>query len=946
MKNKFKILLNSKRSVTSENVDEYMLCELRREDRNILPSVYNNEFSLTDQFIEERNKSLKFCLYGIVESAYADCTNITLEISTNNNDIIYYRDKNGFTATTFNIVTIPLSSGDTLSKNVFSKAKSYYHFLFEVDESLLVRNSDGILENKSFNIKVNDLTKNLIDEFNVPFLYYDENGERLNFGEEFADIQNNGTVLEINNDYPFLYDRHWVKYNLTPNKLRTVSMPNLSIIKVSEGVSSGNLLVDVSLDFPSKAGNESVDIVLTQSATFSQPNPDYTFTAQTLNWEIGEQIKQFNIGIINDLYVESVEDFITLKIDNPQNVIVNPERESILVQIIDDDVKSKVTFKTNQLTITEGNFSIPIEIILSTPMLIDNQTVRVLVDSNLTTADAVNDYMINPISSPTQSYKDITFAVGDTGATFYIDFLEDRNYELDKLLVLRLESLSQNQNLEVGSPPNEMMTITIKDSLITKYSRFVLPINSYIGDGLYCPIRRTSDAETYDFFLSQSHYSAMRKDMRYEIFVYNKGVPVYSGSTKVLYNQIVFKKGYSAHPETIYIDLPSNDSFNAQGKYYEKSKYDIFIYPVQFYDFLLSPNYSMIDCERNQLNNVGFQMNVDAGNIGEKNYYATTKMLDIKIGLDASDECLVPSTTYPFNLSLATEASINGVVFLPNWNYAGFNILFSNLPYTSVSYVLSDKRISYKCGTHIINSSIIESTLPFGFDYIQDPIQEKYITLDFGKIAIQAGISVGIIKLKEATITDLTNSSGFFTSSSANNDTSNKLRLKITNIGERDVVVSGQTLFAGSSTIIDNFNNRLWNNYSIDLPSNYLYNSTSQTYERALYKISFENIYFYTINNTRVNSVPRSVEIATVNLTANTVSNGIPYYALRSIHRNIQGPLNCNPSTMVYGNYALKGMLITNSPFTNFVNLISKTFQPITSDFVETCANVIPHKKL
>ena len=88
MKDKIKILANSKRSVNSENIDEYIFLELRRKEKDIFTNSFNNVFNLEDQFEKERNNSLKFCIYGTVESAYADCTDLTLEIKINDNALV------------------------------------------------------------------------------------------------------------------------------------------------------------------------------------------------------------------------------------------------------------------------------------------------------------------------------------------------------------------------------------------------------------------------------------------------------------------------------------------------------------------------------------------------------------------------------------------------------------------------------------------------------------------------------------------------------------------------------------------------------------------------------------------------------------------------------------------------------------------------------------------
>jgi hypothetical protein len=950
MKDKIKILANSKRSVNSENIDEYIFLELRRKEKDIFTNSFNNVFNLEDQFEKERNNSLKFCIYGTVESAYADCTDLTLEIKINDNDVIFYRDLNHYTATTFFINTFPLSESNSLSKNVFSKAKASYFLLFEIDENLLNRDRSNKLATKSIKISVKDYAKKLIDDFEVPFLFYDENGNRLTFGQEFVDILSDGTVVEVTNDFPFLYDRHWIKFNISPNKLRTVSIPNGGIYRISENI--GRFFIDVELDFPSKNGNEQIDVVLSNNNTVAEPNIDFSFSSQTISWNIGEKTKQFSVDLIDDFFVETAPDYLTFKLINPLNTIVNDNKHTAIVQILDDDIKSKVTFKINSVVVTEGNYLLQIELVLDRPILVENQTVTVEIDQTQTTAVLSGDYRLGFPESP--YLKVVYFPLGATSVFFDLEIIDDISYELDKVIVLKLSVDPSNQNVQVGYPPNDIMKIVLKDSLVKKYSTFALPISNFLGDGLIAVNRRTDDVQEYDFYLSNRiSWPNFRNDVSFEIIVINKGIPVFSGNTKTDTNSIYLRKSYSSQTETVYIDLPSNfDYNNVNGHYYNKAKYDIFVVPNQFYNNPVSGDWTLLDYQRNQLVRAKFEMESDAGEIGEKIYYPITELKNINIGYDQNtNSCVTPlDETFIFNLNTANLTYFNGIAFIPEWNYGSFDVQYNNIfntAYTRVNYFLSNKRISYKCGYNKIeNTSYIKSTLPFGDYYVPDAIQEKFATLNFRQIAIQAGIANSTLFLEEATQNSNISQNKFFTNNNINQNTIDNIKLKITNLGERSVTILGQIVFAGNSIVIDNINNQLLNNFSIDVPSNYSYDQTSGTFEKAVYDISFENIYFYTVNGVKINQLAESFYLTRTNLIANTSINGIPYYVLKSKFDNIKASNTCDTSNIILGNYMLKGCLIPKNLFPNLITIDYVEFVSVNDDFSEECNILIPHKKV
>ena len=83
MKDKRKILLGTKDVLPQVNKDLYINLEIYNSADELQTEIINNDFNLREQFNKERRQSLKFCLYGTMDSIYSDLENLELSIRTN-----------------------------------------------------------------------------------------------------------------------------------------------------------------------------------------------------------------------------------------------------------------------------------------------------------------------------------------------------------------------------------------------------------------------------------------------------------------------------------------------------------------------------------------------------------------------------------------------------------------------------------------------------------------------------------------------------------------------------------------------------------------------------------------------------------------------------------------------------------------------------------------------
>jgi hypothetical protein len=301
MDERLKILLGSEDIIARDNEDLYININLNRSFFEYKREKYDNDFDLAQQFDKERNLSRNFRVYGIVDSNIIDTNSLSIKI---------YSDSG-----TTNLIsqTSTTSMNFNNSINVFNKKKGKYYFS--------LNNYSG----SSVFIQIQSNNNNIATQtFEQKLVFYDFDGDFIPYGTETIEIDNNLNTLDINNNFPFFYNKHWVKKNIS---LQETKYPFVNFSGSSETIFEGQLAsIVVYLDKPSPFGSEKVDFVfdsgtadtfefLVYSNTPSNPFPG---TVQ-LSFSPGEQYKRIFFSASTDNIVEVLENY-KFRLDNFINV--------------------------------------------------------------------------------------------------------------------------------------------------------------------------------------------------------------------------------------------------------------------------------------------------------------------------------------------------------------------------------------------------------------------------------------------------------------------------------------------------------------------------------------------------------------------------------------------------------------------------------------------------
>lgn len=299
MKTKKQILLPSKDIISRGQQDLYVELDLNSSSTIIKSEKINNDFDVLKQFNDERNSSRNFSIYGIVDSNVVDSSNILVEM----------RDEHmGFISSA---ITTSLALNQV---NIFGKSRGKYFF----DLS----NFSGT----SINLLVKSDGQNYEDIITSRQLVFsDSSGELVPYGTETLDFGFDGNFSELNNNFPFFYNKHWIKQDITIPALIPASVRfGLNSYELSEGEET---LVSIELSRPSILGIESLDLI-SFSATLS--TNDYISSASTsLSWSIGEQVKTFSFNALPDSINELTES-IFYRLENLLNILPSNEMATVI----------------------------------------------------------------------------------------------------------------------------------------------------------------------------------------------------------------------------------------------------------------------------------------------------------------------------------------------------------------------------------------------------------------------------------------------------------------------------------------------------------------------------------------------------------------------------------------------------------------------------------------
>lgn len=305
MDDKLKIILGSEDIISRENEDLFININLNRSFFEYKKEKYDNDFDLAKQFEKERNESRNFRVYGTISSNVEHFDNYPYKV---------YSDS-GLTNLIQSSFTTPLNFGGCI--NVYNKKRGKYYIPLD--------NFSG----DSIYILIPKNNVNISDQvFEQKLVFYGLDGEFIPYGTETVDVDENLNTVDINNNFPFFYNKHWVKKNIEveETKLAIVSFVNNTGLTINEG-QLVNMVVG--LDKPSPFGNEKVDFTF-DSANSTADFSDFLVYCGTtsnifpgtvnLQFNIGEQFKTITFQALNDLNVELFEN-LTFKLSNFVSVL-------------------------------------------------------------------------------------------------------------------------------------------------------------------------------------------------------------------------------------------------------------------------------------------------------------------------------------------------------------------------------------------------------------------------------------------------------------------------------------------------------------------------------------------------------------------------------------------------------------------------------------------------
>lgn len=674
MKDKRKIILGKKDVFPYKNNDNYINIEIFRTSDEIVNEVIENSFNLLEQFYDERQFSLKFCIYGILNSIYTDTQNVEIKVKTNHDDIINTPriGQGSFSSKVHTINSSSISQNSTLSKNIFNKNKSMFYFLFELSPFY---NNQG--ETKSLILSIDDSNRKLFLNQEIPFLFFDSEKKQIPFGTETVDYSSTGEEQIVRNDFPFFYDTHWVKSYFNVNRPRRVSfIRNLNEELDNDTVveSVGKYKFTIKLDEPSFYGVEEVEVFISEDETERGLNEDYKFNNQTIKWNKGEQYKTVEIEIIDDLFVES-DTYLIFGIRNLKFVDNDNINQTFKLNILDNDKPIPIGFTTNANTVNEKDGQILIELFLENAMPVQNQSIDVVLVKNNkillgeledaevdtddeelieTTAIIGEDFeSTEEIDEELIFQKTISIPPGVQFINFSLNLIDDFDYEIDKNIVLKLTNPTPNLIIDKS---RDTFVLTIKDSLIPRYTRYkILAENSQQNNGIFVrSLQQINFNPSQPIVMIRSDnliagtQSFLTNNFPLNISVKNKGVPIVYENTLIETDEFFALNETDFNSEDIIFDLPTNFELNEQNRQYTKSLYE-FNFQIgiarisPFLQSVFINSFSPIICNAEVLDS--------SSNKGEKEYFLVTELQNVVSRLKNNPE---------YNVYLrAKEAGVN-----------------------------------------------------------------------------------------------------------------------------------------------------------------------------------------------------------------------------------------------------------------------------------------------
>jgi hypothetical protein len=208
-------------------------------------------------------------------------------------------------------------------------------------------------------------------------------------------------------------------------------------------------------------------------STVAVENQDFTFAPQIIKWNVGEQYKTFNLGIIDNKLVQNNR-YLFLKITDFKFCLPKSDADiSMEVDIIDDDIASKLSFLYPTVTVNNNVSTIAVPYIFDKPLEVPGQSAVLTCEivagmgkgsgNNGAIGAVVGQDFVLDASNPTSTDVLVNFNKGDISGTTNVMIFNNTSTS-DKVFDLHFKTPSQNISLNNAGTfitPNNVFTVTI-----------------------------------------------------------------------------------------------------------------------------------------------------------------------------------------------------------------------------------------------------------------------------------------------------------------------------------------------------------------------------------------------------------------------------------------------------------------------------------------------------
>jgi hypothetical protein len=950
MKIKKQILLPKSSFALANDEDIFINLQLNKTFTDIKTEKINNIFNIGAQYDSERQASLKFCVYGLVESRFIDTGNFIIDAKDSTNLTLHLPkiSSDEIASKNLSVRTFELTlDSNGLSRNLYEKTKSAYSLLFEIDRNELTAQDNATISNggipvtRTIDFSIIDGDKNIFFTISVPYLFYDLDGNVVSFGSQTADIDDEGNTIEINNDFPFMYDRHWVKqyfdlpapsFVFLPDKIINAPENTAGEIQINAGLSAGTINLNVAIDQPSPYGLEEATVIVDIDNTIRNPNQDFNFTPQTIKWNVGEQYKTFNFEIFDDKYIESTEN-VFLKLTNFKYCLPRNDADiEMQINIIDDDVPSQIRFLSGSSVVKNSISAVTISYVFDKPLEVPNQSVVLYYTSN---TDAVlgTDFVLD-VNNPTATELNVNFNQGDISGSTVITIINKDVYDVDKTIELAFKNQSQNISLSnIGALTNvgPVFVVTVQDSVVTQFSSFVLLNNPVKNIGALRSFKSPDQNNQYTW--NADSEIGFGVATLYEISIRNMGDSIVFNNKLIENNSLFDTLVFSAQQlSDIVIDLPSNTTYDKPNKKYKKSKYEFSITSKEQFISNENSNFGFGFGQNYDYSDIVIDTEKDAGPSGSSKYYLTTKLISFYLNYDtAISACTIDGT---FNV--VDFAYTNDLVFM------GYNQFANSDDSTGASLSESLTNVTFESNKI---SAFCSQFFPFGFGNIPNPpYKNDYININFRNVYTQSNTPLTDYNNLKFDSTSEIDKKGFLKWSDSSTATKHALMLSVLNNSDISVIISGQTILSGEEFTLRGFEQEI-NDLSIMLPTNESFSESQSGFTIANYIISVDNVNYYSSNGQASGSSVNFQFNSTNTLLSGPLS-ATPQYFIVSEYSNMvvpysNGTVDCTSSVFTNNsntqliNVAVRGLLLPNSKS----GFKRGYFVSSNNDLILTCIN-------